>query len=332
MASTVQQQQQSQPIAPVRSETSVASKNTTSSSLPPVVSTATAAETKSLVNASAFEYLLIEMVPLARRVVEDVRKPSEDLGSAINSLTLEDKDDSKNPGEKEKEDEKEEKTKDSTTDTTDVNNNTSQVSTPREMLHQYPHMAGAEDADVFFRTELYGFRVGAALAEVLSRDASRLVTQLDVLKFVCKDLWTAVYSKPIDNLKTNHRGIYVLVDNSFRPCERMGSAANGLLSAVHGSKPTGLAKNAPGAGGHHQQMVAATAAAATAAASGAAVTSSAGAGQQKSGTLAAAPFIWFPMGVIRGALSTMGIDASVSFEANQLPAVSFNIHTSTAKR
>ena len=30
-----------------------------------------------------------------------------------------------------------------------------------------------------------------------------------------------VFRKQIDNLKTNHRGVYVLTDNSFRPFSRM---------------------------------------------------------------------------------------------------------------
>jgi Transport protein particle (TRAPP) component len=42
-----------------------------------------------------------------------------------------------------------------------------------------------------------------------------------VIKFLCKDLWTIAFRKQIDNLKTNHRGIYVLTDNTFKPLSRM---------------------------------------------------------------------------------------------------------------
>jgi len=28
---------------------------------------------------------------------------------------------------------------------------------------------------------------------------------LDVIKFLCKDMWTLLFRKQIDNLKTNHR-------------------------------------------------------------------------------------------------------------------------------
>ena len=38
-----------------------------------------------------------------------------------------------------------------------------------------------------------------------SRDRPRLGDTLDVIKFVCKDFWTALFKKQVDNLKTNHR-------------------------------------------------------------------------------------------------------------------------------
>lgn len=48
-----------------------------------------------------------------------------------------------------------------------------------------------------------------------------------MIKFLCKDLWTLVFKKQIDNLKTNHRGVYVLTDNMFRPLGRMSTDAGG---------------------------------------------------------------------------------------------------------
>ena len=37
-----------------------------------------------------------------------------------------------------------------------------------------------------------------------SRDRPRFTDTLDVIKFLCRDLWTLVFRKQIDNLKTNH--------------------------------------------------------------------------------------------------------------------------------
>ncbi len=58
---------------------------------------------------------------------------------------------------------------------------------------------------VYVRLERLGFRVGEGLSELFSRDRPRFVDHLDVIKFLCKDLWTVVFKKQIDNLKTNHR-------------------------------------------------------------------------------------------------------------------------------
>lgn len=38
-----------------------------------------------------------------------------------------------------------------------------------------------------------------------SQDRPRFSETLDVIKFLCKDMWTLVFRKQIDNLKTNHR-------------------------------------------------------------------------------------------------------------------------------
>ncbi|KAI4165823.1 MAG: hypothetical protein LQ342_000766 [Letrouitia transgressa] len=75
------------------------------------------------------------------------------------------------------------------------------------------------------RLESLGHRVGQGLAERFSKDRPRFADTLDVIKFLCKDLWTLVFRKQIDNLKTNHRGVYVLTDNSFRPFSRMSLAS-----------------------------------------------------------------------------------------------------------
>jgi len=98
-----------------------------------------------------------------------------------------------------------------------------------------------------------------------SRDRPRFTDTLDVIKFLCKDLWTLVFRKQIDNLKTNHRvgtvppcslvslvdwwsrlayadrggkGVYVLTDNLFQPFRRMSTEAGG--PAVTRARPVGL--------------------------------------------------------------------------------------------
>lgn len=131
-----------------------------------------------------------------------------------------------------------------------------------------------EDMDaVHYRLEMLGYRVGQGLVERFSRDRPRFNDTLDVIKFLCKDLWTLVFGKNIDNLKTNHRGVYVLTDNLFRPFSRMSTEAGG------------------------QAIV------------------------------RAQPFLWFPCGIVRGALAALGINTSVQAEINELPGAVFQIKT-----
>jgi len=129
----------------------------------------------------------------------------------------------------------------------------------------------------FFRLESLGYRVGQGLVERFSRDRHRFTDTLDVIKFLCKDLWMLVFRKQIDNLKTNHRGVYVLTDNSFKPFSRMSTEAGGQA------------------------------------------------------VVRAQPFLWSPCGIIRGALASMGINATVQAESTELPGATFQIKSVTAK-
>ncbi|KAL0931626.1 bet3 family protein [Colletotrichum truncatum] len=126
---------------------------------------------------------------------------------------------------------------------------------------------------VFYRLETLGYRVGQGLVERFSRDRPRFNDTLDVIKFICKDLWSLVFRKQVDNLKTNHRGVYVLTDNSFKPFSRMSTETGGQA------------------------------------------------------VVRAQPFLWFPCGIVRGALAALGINATVQAETNELPAAIFQIKT-----
>uniref|UniRef100_A0A8D1UYY0 Trafficking protein particle complex 6A n=1 Tax=Sus scrofa TaxID=9823 RepID=A0A8D1UYY0_PIG len=65
----------------------------------------------------------------------------------------------------------------------------------------------------------------------LPRETLAFREELDVLKFLCKDLWVAVFQKQIDSLRTNHQGTYVLQDNSFPLLVRMASGLQYLEEA-----------------------------------------------------------------------------------------------------
>ncbi|KAK5100128.1 hypothetical protein LTR70_003320 [Exophiala xenobiotica] len=137
---------------------------------------------------SCFDLLLIELVPMAERLAREY-EASLDVPSIAN----------KPPAK--------------------TNTSTTGPVTPTT-YDGLPETEVFKDS-VYFRLEKLGFRVGLALSERFSRDRPRLTDNLDVIKFVCKDIWMIVFKKQIDNLKTNHRGVYVLTDNKFRPFSRM---------------------------------------------------------------------------------------------------------------
>ena len=55
-----------------------------------------------------------------------------------------------------------------------------------------------------------GDRVGRQLAERYTRERAPMVEPLEVMKFICKDFWAEVFHKGVDNLRTNHRCVWLL--------------------------------------------------------------------------------------------------------------------------
>ncbi|RKF62134.1 Trafficking protein particle complex subunit 6B [Erysiphe neolycopersici] len=213
--------------------------------------------TATYLNLSCLDLLMIELVPLAYRLANDIDATTRSdidgnirVDGAIGNQIK-------------------------------PNNATSRSSmglnlSTNNVMAETKKMEEDEERDaVFFRLEALGYRVGQGLVERFSRDRPRFTNTLDVIKFICKDLWVILFRKQLDNLKTNHRGVYVLTDNSFRPFTRMSTEVGGQA------------------------------------------------------VIRAQPFLWFPCGIIRGALANMGIDATVQAETNELPAASFQIKSNT---
>ncbi|KAI1483925.1 hypothetical protein K445DRAFT_362697 [Daldinia sp. EC12] len=203
--------------------------------------------TASFLSTSCLDFLMIELVPMAYRVANELDAP-EPAGESNSSSS---------------------------------NNNSSGETATGTGASVGPHTKLEEDEErdaVFFRLDGLGYRVGLGLVERFSRDRPRFNDTLDAIKFVCKDLWMLVFKKQVDNLKTNHRGVYVLTDNVFRPLSRMSADP----------------------GGH--------------------------------AVVRAQPFLWFPCGIIRGALAAMGIAATVQAETNELPGAVFQIKTVPVKQ
>ncbi|KAH0145857.1 transport protein particle component, partial [Aureobasidium melanogenum] len=151
---------------------------------------------------------------------------------------------------------------------------------------------------ILYRLDSLGYRVGLGLVEKLSQNSARPTTALDMIKFVCKDLWQVVFRKQIDNLKTNHRGTFVLTDNKFLALGRMsvdrGRGPRGAEEALRKAQPDlGIIE------------------------------------------LTFAPpkkqFLYFPCGIIRGALAGFGLSVAVHAETSELPQAIFQIRTVGSK-
>lgn len=71
--------------------------------------------------------------------------------------------------------------------------------------------------------EYIGYSTGYRLIERLTREWPRFKDELDTMKFICTDFWVSIYKKQIDNLRTNHQGVYVLQDNTFRFLTRLSA-------------------------------------------------------------------------------------------------------------
>lgn len=87
--------------------------------------------------------------------------------------------------------------------------------------------------DVDNLLDMHGFQVGHRFLEVLVRNRKlgqnslnypheakssqdMAIDQLEAVKFICKEVWNEIFRKQIDKLQTNHRGVFVLKDNTFR--------------------------------------------------------------------------------------------------------------------
>lgn len=83
---------------------------------------------------------------------------------------------------------------------------------------------GESDHDqAFYRIERIGYQVGLRFMEGLfAARSDRIGDHLEVVKFLCQDVWKQLFKKQIDGLKTNHRGVFVLTDNDFSWVSRFG--------------------------------------------------------------------------------------------------------------
>ncbi|KAK2508114.1 hypothetical protein MC885_016483, partial [Smutsia gigantea] len=84
----------------------------------------------------------------------------------------------------------------------------------------------------------HGFHVGQAPGERLPQEMLAFREELDVLKFLCKDLRVAIFQKQMDSLCTHHQGTYTLQHNSFPSFTQMASGPQYLEDAAKSGAST----------------------------------------------------------------------------------------------
>jgi len=162
------------------------------------------------------------------------------------------------------------------------------------------------------KLERVNFNVGRRYAERLCRERTERMSleSIDIVKFVCRELWTELFRKPVDKLQTNNKGTYVLQDYSFRPLRYLSTEAPPLLPPS--SSHTGLSVSSIGGeGGGFVSSVPISALTASA---------------LEDTKMQALRIVVGACGLVRGALDAFGMtDAIVTADVSGLPRVVFTI-------
>ncbi|EIM19675.1 transport protein particle component [Wallemia mellicola CBS 633.66] len=80
------------------------------------------------------------------------------------------------------------------------------------------------DEELTKKLKHVGTSIGHTVAERIKQTREPLNDNLEVIKLLCKEIWTFIYGKQLDNLRTNHKGTFVLHDNSYRPLVNLSSS------------------------------------------------------------------------------------------------------------
>lgn len=104
-----------------------------------------------------------------------------------------------------------------------------------------------------------GYTVGFKTAQILLMDntdattignvstAALVENPLEAMKFICRDVWKNLFGKQMDNLRTNHIGTFVLVDNRpvpYASCHFYEATAAATTTILDASAP-GSSSNTP---------------------------------------------------------------------------------------
>lgn len=116
-----------------------------------------------------------------------------------------------------------------------------------------------------------------------------------------------LFRKQIDNLKTNHRGVFVLTDQRFQPISRVSVDRKAGVKAPEETLSRAQAVSIRVLDDRSSRRKMWTA------------------------NMFVSQYLYFPCGIIRGALSGLGMDVTVHADSSEIPAATFQIKTRGAK-
>ncbi|KAI6653724.1 Trafficking protein particle complex subunit 6B-like isoform X3 [Oopsacas minuta] len=82
-------------------------------------------------------------------------------------------------------------------------------------VYSFVTRTGTDPEQQSTKLRAMGIRAGQVLQERLNLEAPRTQDEVDIVRFVCRDVWTHLYLKQIDKLRTDNKGAYYLIDNEF---------------------------------------------------------------------------------------------------------------------
>lgn len=84
-------------------------------------------------------------------------------------------------------------------------------------IFNFLHIELINSVNSLDKLEQIGHMTGFRYVERLTVDMLRFNDEeLDVMKFICREFWSSIFDKQIDNLRTNRAGQYVLNESRFK--------------------------------------------------------------------------------------------------------------------
>lgn len=146
------------------------------------------------VNQLIFQMILNEIVPLSMNIEKELNAHvKKDIENKVSQLTLEN----------------------------------GQTTTSHKLINELIEKSNDDEEKynkVLARIRNIGIKIGLKVSELLifANNPNLKFKDMDLLaimKFICRDVWKQIFGKQIDNLKTNHRGTFYLIDSNYRPIQ-----------------------------------------------------------------------------------------------------------------